>query len=79
MENTTLPTIINSESERIHSNNTKLFYFQIFIITVIIFTCIVNLSLKTGNMNLWIALMSSCIGYVLPNPKIPNGLVFQKK
>lgn len=43
---------------------------QVFIIYLVIITCILNLSLKNGDSNLWTALLSSCLGYILPSPKI---------
>ena len=52
-------------------NKSQVVYFsQIIIIYIIIITCIVNLSLKNGDSNLWTALLSSCIGYILPAPKL---------
>ena len=44
------------------------YFSQIILIYIIILTCIINLSLKNGDSNLWTALLSSCIGYVLPAP-----------
>ena len=46
------------------------FFAQIIIIYTVIITSIVNLSFDTGNTNLWIVLLSSCLGYLLPNPNI---------
>ena len=50
---------------------TEIVYFsQIFIVYVIIITPIANLSLQNGSTELWISLLSSCIGHALPNPKL---------
>ena len=46
------------------------YFSQILIEYVIIITSITNLSLQNGSMELWISLLSSCIGYALPNPKL---------
>ena len=46
------------------------FWSQIVVIYIVIVTCIVNLSIANGNSNLWTALLSSCLGYILPNPKL---------
>lgn len=46
------------------------YFSQIIIIYIIIVTCILNLSMKNGDSNLWTALLSSCIGYILPAPKL---------
>ena len=55
------------------------FFCQIIVIFVIIITCIVNLSIKNGDSNLWVALLSSCLGYILPNPRIKNKIVLPFK
>ncbi len=46
------------------------FFSQIIILYLIIITAVVNLSFGSGNDKLWIALLSSSIGYALPNPSI---------
>ena len=46
------------------------YFCQMIIVYVIIITSIVNLSLQNGSSELWISLMSSCIGYALPSPKL---------
>ena len=49
----------------------ELVYFsQITIVYIIIIASIVNLSVQNGSTELWISLLSSCIGYALPNPKL---------
>lgn len=54
-----------------HIPKGELTYFsQIIIIYIVIVSCILNLSLKNGDSNLWTALLSSSIGYILPAPKI---------
>lgn len=46
------------------------YFSQIIIIYIMIITCIINLSIQNGDSNLWTALLSSCLGYILPSPKI---------
>ena len=46
------------------------FFAQVFLIYIIVTSCIVNLSLGRGDSNLWTCLLSSCLGYLLPNPKL---------
>ena len=46
------------------------FFSQIIIIYIVVITCIVNLSCANGNSNLWTALLSSSLGYILPNPSL---------
>jgi hypothetical protein len=47
-----------------------LFAAQIIIIVIVITTSIYNLTLNNGDTNLWTALLSSSIGYILPNPSL---------
>lgn len=46
------------------------YFCQMTVVYIIIITSIVNLSLKNGSSELWISLLSSAIGYVLPNPSL---------
>ena len=46
------------------------FFAQIICIYIVIIACIVNLSLKIGESNMWVALLSSCLGYILPSPSL---------
>ncbi len=46
------------------------YFCQMIIVYIIIITSIVNLSLQNGSTELWISLLSSCIGYALPSPKL---------
>ena len=62
MEKNTQPSI--------ESKNDLQYIAQIVVIYLVIITCITNLSLSNGDSNLWTALLSSCLGYMLPNPSI---------
>lgn len=48
------------------------FFCQIFIIFIIVCVSLYNLTSNTGNTNdtLWISLLSSSMGYLMPNPSI---------
>jgi len=46
------------------------FFSQILVLYIVIVTCIVNLSIGNGDSNLWTALLSSSLGYILPNPSL---------
>ena len=48
------------------------FFAQVICIYIVIIACIVNLSLDVGESNLWVALLSSCLGYLLPSPSLRN-------
>ena len=46
------------------------FFSQTLIIYIVILCCIGNLTLSNGDINFWHVLMGSCLGYILPNPKL---------
>ena len=46
------------------------FFAQVIISYIVIVTCIVNLSLQNGDSNLWTALLSCTLGYLLPSPSL---------
>lgn len=46
------------------------YFCQITIVYTVIITSIINLSFKTGQPELWITLLSSGIGYLMPNPRL---------
>jgi hypothetical protein len=46
------------------------FFAQVGIWYIVILAAIVNLSLNNGTSTLWTALLSSSLGYLLPNPKL---------
>lgn len=43
---------------------------QVVLLYIVIITCIINLSVDNGNSNLWTALLSSSLGYMLPSPSL---------
>lgn len=46
------------------------FITQILILYIVIITSLANLTLGNEPNTLWTALLSSCLGYMLPNPNI---------
>jgi hypothetical protein len=46
------------------------FFCQVFVIYTVIVFAAYNLTVGNGDSNLWTALLSSCLGYLLPNPTI---------
>lgn len=46
------------------------FFVQVILVYIVVITSIVNLTLGSQDNKLWISLLSSSIGYLLPNPKI---------
>lgn len=50
--------------------NEVVFFGQLIILYVVILTSIINLSLDHGDRTIWIGLLCSSLGYLLPNPSI---------
>ena len=46
------------------------FLCQVLILYTVIVISIYNLTVNSENSTLWTALLSSCLGYLLPNPTI---------
>ncbi len=46
------------------------FFSQVIILYVVVCMCLFNLTTGRGDSNLWSALLSGCLGYLLPNPTI---------
>lgn len=55
---------------RVVPKNEVIFICQVVILYIVIVTCIINLSLKNGDSNLWVALLSSSLGIMLPQPTL---------
>ena len=47
-----------------------LFGVQVSVIFIVICTSLINLTLDNGNKNLWTVILTSSLGYILPNPRI---------
>jgi hypothetical protein len=47
-----------------------LFSVQVALIFIVVCTSLINLTLGYGNQNLWTVVLTSSLGYVMPNPKI---------
>ena len=52
------------------SKSEVVFCTQVILLYIVVITCIVNLSIQNGDSNLWTALLSSSLGYILPNPTL---------
>jgi hypothetical protein len=51
----------------------ELVYFsQILVILIVVIGSLYNLTQQKGDQQLWTALLSSCMGYLLPNPTIKS-------
>ena len=47
-----------------------LFTVQVALIFVVVCVSLFNLTKGSGNQNLWTVVLTSSLGYVMPNPKI---------
>lgn len=50
--------------------NEIVFFCQIILIYGVTIVALISLSRGSEPVNLWVALLTSCLGYVLPNPTI---------
>ena len=48
------------------------FFSQMIVILVVVLASVYNLTVGHDSATLWTALLSSCLGYILPNPSIPR-------
>ena len=47
-----------------------IYYSQVVAIYIIVLTCLLNLSISNDKDCVWTTLLSACIGYLLPPPKL---------
>jgi len=47
-----------------------IFFTQVILIYIVVIACVVNLSFTDNNTSLWSSLLSGCLGYLLPSPKL---------
>jgi hypothetical protein len=55
------------------------FFAQVCILYIVIIAAIINLTLDNGTPTLWTALLSSSLGYLLPNPTLDKEKVRENK
>jgi hypothetical protein len=46
------------------------FVAQVFIVYVVVIVSLINLTREHGTATLWTTLLASCLGYLLPNPRL---------
>ena len=51
------------------------YFCQVFLILCIVIVSIYNLTNQQGDQQMWVALLSSCMGYLLPNPSIKSWVI----
>ena len=50
--------------------HTVLFIVQVALIFIVVCTSLINLTFEIGNQNLWTVILTSCLGIIMPNPKL---------
>lgn len=60
----------NSAIERVCKADMILFIVQVSLIFIVTLFSLINLTFQWGNQHLWVVVLSSCLGYILPNPKL---------
>ena len=46
-----------------------LFLVQVVTTLIVVISAVVNLSIQSGNVELWTMILTSSLGYLMPNPK----------
>ena len=64
---------MNIDSASITSMRTRpdviLFSIQVFVIVLVVIASLINLTYYKENINLWTMILTSCLGYIMPNPR----------
>lgn len=47
-----------------------IFFVQVILVYIVVITCITNLALGNEPHDLWVSLVGSCLGYILPAPSL---------
>lgn len=55
-----------------------LFLVQVTAILMVVGASVINLSLQTGNIELWTMILVASLGYLMPNPKFTANPVLVK-
>ena len=62
------PDLVNSKCYSYP--HTILFIVQVFLIFIVVSSSLINLTFEWGNQNLWTVILTSCLGIIMPNPKL---------
>lgn len=46
------------------------FFCQIIALYIVILFCLINISIRNGDNNLWFSMLAGAVGYLLPNPTL---------
>ena len=50
--------------------HTVLFIVQVALIFIVVCSSLINLTFEIGNQNLWTVILTSCLGIIMPNPRL---------
>jgi len=72
---------ISQTSNTFKKPDVILFTAQVFLIFIVVCVSLINLTFGWGNVNLWTVLLTSLLGYIMPNPKLKviNGSIHIEK
>lgn len=65
-----MPKVNDPKIKSLPSSELLLFSFQIVIIFIVVCASLINLTFQWGNQNLWTIILTSSLGYIMPNPKL---------
>jgi hypothetical protein len=54
------------------------FFSQVILVYMVVIASIINISLQVGDQNVWIILLGSAVGYLLPSPSLKNERVLHQ-
>ena len=46
------------------------FFSQVLLVYILVLTALVNITIRPDDTQLWVAVISGAVGYLLPNPKL---------
>lgn len=59
--------------------NEVMYFSQIIALYIVIIMGLINISIKNGDSNLWLSLLSGSIGYLLPNPSLKKETIILQR
>jgi len=61
---------LSQNSSQIRTHDLALFTVQVSLIAIVVCVSLINLTFQWGDVNLWTLLLTSLLGYIMPNPKL---------
>ena len=60
------------------SHSQTVFFLQVILVYIVVLASILNIALTDSDRQIWIILLSSAFGYLLPNPKLKNDRILSE-